>query len=269
MFLTCPSYPFQVKSADEYPYNLCSLCVALCDAAYNFREMCEENDRKIRMTNIKFVINPTNAPLIVKKPTVRVTIPTSTPLSKECGNEPPVQGSQEITETIEEDNIEETVEEPEDIHQEVQSEGDEEEVPPKDQVVYLHGYEQLNPQEKSMEERMDEESIDTQEEDPPESEEIKEQVSDIVAPDEATNCQFCGEKFHGKINLLEHYAQEHQDETYNCTNCRELFNSLNHWRSHCCRRPKKEKRVRRRIGLLFSVFLYFSLLSSKVIAMNL
>lgn len=205
--------------------------------------MCEENDRKIRMTNIKFVISPSNAPQIVKKPPVRVTIPTSPPLSDQCGTEPQVQMSlppEKITDTIEDDNIEETVEEPEDIHQ---SEGDEEEVPPKDEVMYLHGYEQLNPQEGTMEERMDEESI---EDEPPDSEEINEQVSDGVAADEATSCQFCSEKFHGKINLLEHYAKEHQDETYNCTNCRELFNSLNHWRSHCCRRPKKEKRVRSR-----------------------
>lgn len=45
--------PLQLKPDDRLPFKICSLCVARCDAAYNFREMCEKSDQELRASEIK------------------------------------------------------------------------------------------------------------------------------------------------------------------------------------------------------------------------
>lgn len=104
----------QVKPTEQFPYNLCSLCVALCDAAYNFREMCENHDRKIRMGDFQLqvstpkpVVVSTPKPVIVSPPKPVVVSPP--PLNTDTIIEKPASPEslqemmgEEVPETIEE-----------------------------------------------------------------------------------------------------------------------------------------------------------------------
>lgn len=65
----------------------------------------------------------------------------------------------------------------------------------------------------------------------------------ILLSFQTTNCQFCSETYSNQISLLDHYAEQHQEETYNCAGCSQLFSTLNEWRAHMCRRPIKGKVV--------------------------
>lgn len=60
---------------------------------------------------------------------------------------------------------------------------------------------------------------------------------------EDIRCPNCPHLFNDKAALLDHYAAEHQDETWDCRNCNQVFASPEECRSHVCKRREKEKRV--------------------------
>lgn len=251
---------FQVKIADQLPFNICSLCVALCDAAYNFREMCEQSDRRIRMGNMKIIT--------IQAPTTFTSIPPSPITDHQYEMGQPFQESivnpvllghtnelEENTQVLGE--FLETSEQPSEVvHDEMMTGDDElphtgiitlddgqvvmsEETEDGEEEVFMEEYE----------ERHEDEEHDKPKAQPQHRIQLNETLDGIevqtypVEPTMVNHCQFCAEDYKGKMALLDHYAEQHQDETYNCANCSQVFNSLNKWRSHLCRRPKKETRV--------------------------
>lgn len=166
-----------------------------------------------------------------------------------------------VEDEVVEDEVEDEVDEEVEADQvEVELEVEEEEEKEQEEQEFIQEYESMNqePEDPTEEDFQAEEELDqhrsmvrTKDNDGESMETEREEVEvdqeyslqQVIEPTEAANCQFCSEPFETKVSLLDHYAADHQDETYNCTNCQKLFNSLNEWRSHLCRRPKRGKRV--------------------------
>lgn len=111
-FINYPRFDshFQVKPTEQFPYNLCSLCVALCDAAYNFREMCESHDRKIRMGDFQVpLVSSVPKPVVVTPPPSNAVNLSEKPRTPETLEEMMEEEAPEI--------IEETIDEEEQVEE--------------------------------------------------------------------------------------------------------------------------------------------------------
>lgn len=227
LLTTSPLLPFQIKPNEKYPVNLCSLCVALCDAAYNFREMCENSDRKIRSGQMIVVTEP----------------PPSTDVAVASTQVPTTEAQQFKVEeivTFEENLTVESIEEEYEDQDMDPIEAVEEIDEPITEIIISDEGNAFESKE--------------QEEDNAENEYPNEELTatDDCEITELISCRFCGETYSSRVSMIDHYAEVHQDETYNCENCSKIFYTLNDWRSHLCRRPvRAAKEVgRTRMGVI-------------------
>lgn len=200
-----------MKPDDKLPYKICSLCVARCDAAYNFREMCEKSDQEIKTAEIRIESAPPAVQVPRKRSPVKPAKAKATTIAEVL-----------VPEVAEETDAAMNVDSDEHILTEII-------IAPESETHDEESQSQLD--------HLKEEGESMEEHDYV--------VSYEQSPAEEAQCQFCHEMFAGKIALLDHYAEMHQEETYNCTNCHQIFNKLDDWRAHLCRRPLREKQVGR------------------------
>lgn len=286
--------PFQVKPAEPLPFNLCSLCVALCDAAYNFREMCEQNDRKIRMPDMQFIVLPPTPVPVVQQKTLEPFVekhepvfadrfiriddaPEKEAISAAYSDADPFEEIVESGELVEEDGgVEEEEEDP--AAQEQQPE-QQEEVFEGEEMEYTMddndedeerddegAVEEVDDQQIMSEIILDEDNDNNYtEEEVYEHEKHLEteehetnQYTTAVDPTESQQCQFCLLDFAEKADLMAHYADDHQYEMYSCPSCNEVLATMNEWRSHVCRLSSvSAARAKKKIRVNFSNFVFF------------
>lgn len=248
--MTISPLSFKVKPTDELPYNLCSLCVALCDAAYNFKEMCEKNDRLIRMPDMEIICfksqaeeeerqmqqqralgNPMKNALVRineramdrRRKAMLIDLDKTQYEVEEAHNE-----EEEYAATYE-DAAEVAEEEEEEGHEEVAR--GEQRMMTTEIVFSTEGDEDYVPQ--------------------PEDEEqdvVVDYEQGYASTDqtaENTNCEYCLGAFETAQDLYDHCASNHPEQALTCKVCSKIVYDANSLRAHFCRRPgKREQKVR-------------------------